>query len=134
MYFLTPFSLTVLCRLFGLHGPKKFVNFFDPLSPTFSFSLCIGEISEVNWKGFAVSSHFSPPHTQCVKTAVFCSFRRTVHKSVKCVFSIFGFQSASESISLLSLGRNSTFLIRKLSITFPCAGHRAPRYLTLYIG
>ena len=27
MYFFTLFSLTVLCRLFGLHGPKKFVNF-----------------------------------------------------------------------------------------------------------
>lgn len=47
---------------------------------------------------------------------------------------VFSFQGASENVSLLSLGRNFAFLIRKLSITFPCAGHRVPRYLSLYIG
>ena len=80
----------------------------------------------MNWKGFAVSSHSSPPHPQCVKTAVFCSFRRTVHKSVKCVFLIFCFQGASENVPLLSLGNIFAFLAGKIFVKLVSCGTPCP--------
>ena len=91
-----------------------------------SLSLCIGEISEANWKGFAVSSQ-SLPLMPNGKLQQFFAVPKELFLNLSfACFRYSFFKVLPQNVPLLSLGRIFAFLTGKIFVKFVSCGTPCP--------